>query len=712
MWKRYSRLAFAIALLMSIQIALPAGIGSLKQEAAAESELHVFKLSDWGIYNDGTHPAETTKGINRALQSASQKGIKAVSLPAGTYLIAKDSRINMVSDMLFELPGDTILQKETNGKENYSLLYIGHGIHDVTIRGGVYRGDRETHDYTKKDHQHSAGTHEGGHGILLEGASNVTIEGVKVTHFTGDGLVIGGYGKMITDLYEKNFVSGAIDNSGRQVKNSNKIITKAALNFENQIFVNSRSFELSNIKGLSNQFEVYFYSADGKFISKTAAKVRDTIQPPANTAKFYLVFDKPKTMKEIYLEFWKRTVSEKVAVNNSEYAFNRRQGITVGGADQVTITGNSIHDMKGIAPQSGIDLEGGYDINGFLNSNVSIIKNEFYNNAVYDVILFDGRGALVEDNHLASKGAIGVAVSDPFSGAQIINNHFDGTRIFVENDAKVFGNKMNDSYTYFQGPNITVKDMQLIDSLFVVSSKVRNGVSVSDVTITNNGTTDSGLSVWGEPITLKNITIVGKPTLRAVTGGGKGGSTFDNLKVMGFNSNYGLTLPPGTYNNCQIEGAEGGKFGAVSANLAGKYVFNECTFKSASTVATLFSGEHPKLDLTIKNSKFEVTGNSQAISIQSASNFLLENNVITANKLTSKETEIVKLNDFWKRKEKYDILKAVIRGNTITANIKAIGVSTVNAGVGAPSYRIEKNNFNNVTYALKPNDIASGNRLK
>jgi hypothetical protein len=118
------------------------------------------------------------------------------------------------------------------------------------------------------------------------------------------------------------------------------------------------------------------------------------------------------------------------------------------------------------------------------------------------------------------------------------------------------------------------------------------------------------------------------------------------------------------------------------------------------------------LDITIKNSTFEVLGNTQAISIESAKNILLENNTITANKLTSEKTEIIILNDYWKRNEKHDILKAVIRGNTIKSNLAAIGISTVNAGVGAPSYTIENNILYGATLMLKKNDIAKNNVLK
>ncbi len=698
--------------LAALGTANPSNSAVSSGEASAAQARYGIELSRWGIHNNGTHPVETTKGINNALKWAAKNGKKVTLLPSGTYLIDKNSRINMVSDMTFELPEDAVLQKETNGKERYELMYIGYGVNNVTLKGGTYKGDRNSHDYTKKDNRHTAGTHESGFGILTEGASNVTIDGVKSTDFTGDGLMLGGHGTMVKDLYEDHFVQGDLNDKGINYSNPKKIRTRAPLTFDNAIFKNERVFELSNAIKLPGTFDIYFYKANGRFLQKLAGKkVRDIIPIPVGAAQFHLVFNQ-SGKKGAYIEYWNRVVTKNAVVKNSEFAFNRRQGITVGGADNVLITNNSLHDTKGTAPQSGIDLEGGFGENGYRNSNVVIKGNKFYNNAAYDVILYDGRNAVVEDNHLASKGVIGLAVSEPFTGATVRNNHFDGTRIVAAHDVTFLGNKMNDSYTTLDGPNIKIDGMTFTDSMFSISAKVPFGVSASNVTIHNTKKSDSGLSIWGKPVHLKNVTITGEPTLRAVSGGAAEGSIFDNLKVIGFNTNYGLALPPGTYNKCVFEGAEGGDYGAISAAQAGKYVFDGCSFKSASTSAINLLGDHPKLDLTVKNSTFELLGDSPAISVQAAGSVVLENNTITANKLTNTGIELIKLNDYWKRKEKHDILKAVIRGNTITSNLAAIGISTVNAGTGAPAYTVENNTLTKAKLALKANDAVTNNTVK
>ncbi|WP_165861132.1 right-handed parallel beta-helix repeat-containing protein [Paenibacillus paeoniae] len=694
-----------------------AGIALAKSElpkgaALADEKLtpHVIDLKKWGILNNGTKPIETTKGINKALQWAKQNKIQSVTLPGGTYLIDKNSYINMVSNMVFDLPKDVIIQKETNAKEFYHTFYIGVGVENVVLRGGSYKGDKETHDYKKKDSPHSAGTHESGYGITIEGANAVTIDGVKATEFTGDGLMIGGHGKLIMDLYAASFVSGEINDKGKAVANKQKIRTKQPISLSHSLLQSQKKFEITNNIKLPGTFDLVFLDKTGKFVELVKdKKVRETIAIPDKAASVHLIFQKADS-KDAYIELWSRTVSSDIVVKNSEFAYNRRQGITVGGADRVLIQNNELHHMKGTLPQSGIDVEGGYHYNGHFNSNIYIKDNDFHSNASYDLILYDGAGALVEGNRMRSKGVIGLAISEPFEGAVIQNNHFDGSRIMAYHNATFIGNRVDRALASFIGTNVTIDGMVLTDAVLSLSSKDAFGIKVSNVTITSKDKKlESGLALWGKKLRLDNITITGESALRTVTGGIEPGSIINNLKVRGFNSTYGVSLPPATYNNCEFTGAEGANHGSIGVSLAGKYVFDNCTFNLSKSAWTGISADHAKLDLTVKNSTFNLLGNTQAISVQSAKNVLIENNTITGNALTSDKVELIKLNDYWKRNEKHDILAAAIRGNEIITNIPAIGISTTYAGTGAPSYTVENNKLTNALLALKDNDAVSQN---
>lgn len=680
---------------------------------AYQTKSHVIDLKRWGIRNDGSKPLETTRGINRALVWAHNSGITAVTLPNGTYTIDKNNAIEMVPNMLFELNEKVTIQKEPNGKESYFLLRVGYGDNNVTLRGGVYKGDKDLHDYSKRDSPHTPGTHEGGYGISVIGAENVTIEDVTATHFTGDGLVLGGHGTMVRDLYENSFESGGIDAKGKMVADGTKIRTSKPLKFDHAIFKDRREFEMANNLKLPRSFDIHFYSSKNVLISsRKSLNARDIISLPDGASYAHLVFSQ-KGFKGAYIEQWNRVVSSNVVVRDSEFAYNRRQGITVGGADHVLIVNNELHHMKGTMPQSGIDVEGGFGENGNRNSNIMIKGNKFHNNASYDVILYDGRDAIVEGNHLASKGAIGLAVSPPFTGALVKGNHFDGTRIVAYHDVAFQNNRLNNSYTTLEGPRITIDGMDITDGILGISAKEAYGVTAKNVTITSKSkSVEAGLSLFGKKVKLSDITIIGESKLRTLSGGVEPGSVIDNLQVLNYNSVYGLSLPPATYTNCRFQGAEGSKTGAVGLSMGGKYVFDGCHFQVSSTAINGLLAEHPKLDLTVRDSTFEGLGDASLISVQSAANTLLENNTLNANRLTREKVELIKLNDYWKRNEKHDVLKAIIQGNTITSNLPSIGISTVYAGTGAPPYTVKNNKLLVAALAVKSNDVSEGNELK
>ena len=243
-----------------------------KNVEAEEVKVYTLEMSQWGIYNDGTHPNETTAGINKALKWASENGFDTFFVPNGTYLISKDSKIDMVSNITFELEKDAVLQKESNNYIGYSLLQVGPGVHNVTLKGGTYKGDKDTHDYS------SGGTHEGGYGIITAGATDITIDGIKSLNFTGDGLAIGSMGKLIDEFYVESFKSGSVNASGQLINDDNKVRLEK-LPLTDPYFDIQKTFQFlhqQNFPKDSHGYEAYFYKEDGTFISKHDTKTTNT----------------------------------------------------------------------------------------------------------------------------------------------------------------------------------------------------------------------------------------------------------------------------------------------------------------------------------------------------------------------------------------------------------------------------------------------------
>jgi len=676
------------------------------------ADAHVVDLARWGVRNDGTKPKETTDGLNRALAWAASQGIRKVTLPAGTYTIDKDGHLTLVSNLTLELGGDVVIQKEPNGKESYRTVYIGPGVTNVTLRGGWYRGDRDAHDYSGKDAPWSQGTHENGYGILLEGASNVTIDGVKATHFTGDGLCVCGYGKQIAVLTGADFEAGGIDAAGRPVASGSQIRTKPGkTSLTDPAFAVTRTVHFSLPQGMprTTKYHLYFYDASGKFLSAANGLELDwsLVEAPAGAASFRAVFDTNR-LDGIGVQYWNKPSSTNVVVKRSEFAFNRRQGITVAGANGVVIENNRIHDISGTAPQSGIDIEGGVGGNGHPNRRIVIRGNTFENNARYNVILYDGEDVTVENNDLgpnANRSSIGVAVSSPFrTGAVIRNNVFRGSGIAADNEALFEGNEVRDATASFLGPGITVEDMTFVDSLVRVASTVPFGVSFDRVVIRNGGTAQSGLAVENQPVHLKNVTIEGESALRSLSGNVAQGSIFENLKITNF-SRFGLDLPRGTYKNCTFQAADGSSGEAVVAR-SGLYAFEGCAFETAGRGLVV---SHPEAETTVSDSSFDVSGNAEAVFVASAKRVTLEENTIRVNGFTAPWRSAVKINEYGAGQTKADVLAATIVGNTVITNIAAFGISTADAGTGAPPYIVRNNLLQTAKLQLRAADVAEGN---
>lgn len=684
-------------------------IGTLVQKTIEKDdtyyELNQEEQAKWNIYNNGTHPLETTKGINSAILWAKNNSVKTFKVPEGTYMVAKadpkiyrdpNGCINMVSDMTFWADNKAVFQKETNGTETYSTICVYYGADNATIKGGQYRGEKDTHDYSKKE---TSGTHENGNGINIYGAKNVTVDGVTATNFTGDGMAIGGNGILFEDMYADEFESGSVDANGNLVADSTKIRMKKKIPLTNPLFQKEPYFEMPNASGLPYLYDIYFYQADGKFLSSyQVKKYKEVVNIPKGATSFIPVFKK-SSPAGVYGEFWNKALATNITVKNSEFAFNRRQGITIGGADNVLITNNKLHDIKGTAPESGIDVEGGYGENGMMNKNIFIKNNQFYNNNRYDVILYDGHDAVVEGNYLGSKWKIGLAVSDPFTGATIKNNTFDTTQTYIAHDTTFIGNTMNNSFTHIDGPNVVVDGMTFNNADFAISSSKPFGVEVKNVVLNN-----STLNIWVNPIHVTNATLNGG----TLGGQAPNGSIFDNLKL--YNST-GTSLIRGTYNNCVYETKEGVKDGMhVDYNSNYKsnsnYEFNNCTFKTGAS--GLYVGDKDA-NVTIQNSKF-TTGDGSAIRVATANKINILNNTIQSTMVAGMNKAIIMIGDYWQKGNPYKVNQVSIKGNTITSNTVVEGITTIYGGTGAPSYEIRDNTLYKAKLNLKAEDVKSNNK--
>ena len=98
------------------------------------------------------------------------------------------------SDFNLIMTENTHLRVQPNAYKNTVLLTV-FNVSNVTITGGIFHGDRDTHDYS--DGQ----GHEWGHLILLKACNNVTVQNTTLMDAGGDGLDINALGHTFLSYY-------------------------------------------------------------------------------------------------------------------------------------------------------------------------------------------------------------------------------------------------------------------------------------------------------------------------------------------------------------------------------------------------------------------------------------------------------------------------------------------------------------------------------
>lgn len=143
-----------------------------------------INVANFGATGEG---ANYTAEINAAINSLPAEGGTVVIGP-GHYMInagnpyntiTNATCINVKSNMTLKIHPNARLEAITNNQDNYAIILV-RAVTNVTIEGGWLIGERDTH----------TGAVEGqcGDGIWIEGASDITIRGVKAEKMWGDGI--------------------------------------------------------------------------------------------------------------------------------------------------------------------------------------------------------------------------------------------------------------------------------------------------------------------------------------------------------------------------------------------------------------------------------------------------------------------------------------------------------------------------------------------
>ncbi|MGG0275872.1 chitobiase/beta-hexosaminidase C-terminal domain-containing protein [Bacillus rhizoplanae] len=472
-------------------------------------EIYVIELDRWNIKNDGTNSFATTKGINDALVWAKSQGYNHVILPSGTYKLKIDSTsfscIVMQSNMHFEMADGCILQLETNSSPWYRIFGV-KGVKNSKISGGKIVGDKKTHIY-------ELGVKFVRGGVNADGSLNNSPNFIRseiVDRYKDPGLLksfrlwsISGVSTKGYSFYQyKDTISSSMlvgfrtnvqfaptESTGRgwfaPIVDANKMvfvvdITSTPLSDAQIAQINakvtSENFTHEWGQGIeiagSNNIEIdnmEIYECTGDAISTGWLQYR--ISPD---------------------EYTQEEMGSHIYINGCDLHHCRRQGISLGGSNDVYIYNNKIHHIgksddgistdfrNGTTPMFGIDIESMvsesnipykfpyYKIDGLeLNFRIYIDKNYIYSNERGHLVNADGNHVTIEDNIFEGYNVGGISSYPTNMYVKYLNNTFIGCELWVEGDNfvnGVIGNNANVKLADIRGA--AIQNVRLKDGIF------------------------------------------------------------------------------------------------------------------------------------------------------------------------------------------------------------------------------------------------------
>ncbi|HCE43293.1 MAG TPA: hypothetical protein DET40_07075 [Lentisphaeria bacterium] len=373
---------------------------------------YVIDLKKFGISNECKNPAETSKGINQALQDAKAAGANRIVFPKGTYLISETDPVVLDhKDTIIDLNGAT-LQINTNGLPKYGVVDIVQGAGNLRLTNGTLRGDRDTHDYKTEK-----GTHEWGQGIRFISGRNLEIDHILSCNMTGDGVASSTSGTrtrpellatIFYSIYAKEFEQGAFSGKGEKTDSKEKMrsikpydVTKCEGEFEFGYLSGYLGYPF--IKG--RVYQAYFYGPDMKFVEKKKCLQFRKVQIPEGAKFLHLEINQPEIPDEpahagAAKGSWIARItnfkpSTDVHFHHNQLSQNRRLGMAFCGGQKWVVEDNLFDGNKGTNPGYGVDFEDGAE----LVQDVVFRNNKFKDNAG-DLVVCAGSELLFEGNEI------------------------------------------------------------------------------------------------------------------------------------------------------------------------------------------------------------------------------------------------------------------------------------------------------------------------
>ncbi|WNR43796.1 right-handed parallel beta-helix repeat-containing protein [Paenibacillus roseipurpureus] len=468
------------------------------------SASYIIDLNKWGIKNDGTNSAATTKGINDALSWAKAQGITHCVMPSGTYLLKMDSTtyacILMPSGMHLEMADGCKMQLETNSSPWYSIFYL-KGVNDSIISGGTIIGDKKTHVY-------QLGIKFVRGGVNADGSLNSNpnfIRSQTIDRYSNPGLLqlfrlwsIPGVTTTGYSFYQyKDTVSAATlagsRNNGQfapaaptgrgwfaDIANANKMIFA--------IDITSSPLTDAQIAQINAKVDAQNYTHEwGHGIQLLGANNVQILDVDISNCTGDGVVTTWLEYKLNPSDYTQEQMGSFITVHNCNLHHCRRQGISLIGSTDVTVSNNKIHHIgyaddgvteDGISPMFGIDIESMWSETNIptwrpelnqsgleLNTRIYIKDNYISDNRRGHFVNADGINIVVENNTFSGYNVGGISSYPNNMYVKYVNNTFMGCELVVKGDNFLCG-------AVFNNANLTIAD---VSGAVITNCQIKNG---------------------------------------------------------------------------------------------------------------------------------------------------------------------------------------------------------------------------------------------
>lgn len=303
----------------------------------------------------------------------------------------------------------------------------------------------------------SRGTHEGGTGVNVLGNSMfVSIDNLEICNCTGDaantantfpslpGIGIDNSGHIIGS----QFVLGSIDPvTGADITAANRVRSGVKILMNNASIVDAGQFGIYGsgygVLGTditATHYDIFFYRVNNSFLSVTKdIQFFDEVEIPVSASYARLVLHQSTLVTDVGCLLTVRApkIPRHIYFEKCNLHDCRRQGLSLQGK-HIYVSGCEIHHIKGTDPQSGIDIEDGYDINQYYY----IEDNNFHHNNGYDLVITNGKYMNITGNRFTKVGKyVSLAINRPTNKVLLSNNVFYQCSVFIGGEAVVSNNQ-------------------------------------------------------------------------------------------------------------------------------------------------------------------------------------------------------------------------------------------------------------------------------